>query len=364
MTEFLTIRASLAAAGFAMAASCAQVPPPSSPTAKALHEAGLTAPLTIYPVRVLGRANTDVADALGLVLEKSGMGELTVAPTAFEPEAKATWEEAANAFGAQVRAAAAKAPRWSLYAEFLGDPKSGPTEVRFVVVDAAGEVALLDRQTPADKTFRRTAGRDPDPLGCSTLVAERVFELAQWKKLPGGVPDGRFAELWRTKSGAPDKAGFAAMRRRQHELRADLGKATVAVYAPLTSQAADAASAGRIATLIASELGCRAHAVADAPTLAVLPSSNQQKRLWDLAAALQKQVQAQPPQASYALVAEINLRAEGGAQSVNIVLCTQAGEVVIADFQNDQHPMFAGREPKTIEDAEKLIAARLVRLLK
>ena len=82
------------------------------------------------------------------------------------------------------------------------------------------------------------------------------------------------------------------------------------------------------------------------------------------ASAAQKQVQAQPPAAAYALAAEINLRAEGGAQSVNFVLCTKAGEIVLADFQNDQHPMFAGRDPKTLEDAEKLIAARLTRLLR
>src|SRR5687768_13020992 len=95
---------------------------------KALGEAGIGTPLTLYPVRVLGRPSSEVADALGLVLEHSGMAELQVAERAFDP-AGADWDAVPALFAAHVRqekAAPDAAPRHSLYAEYLGEPRRGP----------------------------------------------------------------------------------------------------------------------------------------------------------------------------------------------------------------------------------------------
>lgn len=177
------------------AVACTQVQDPVSPSeppARAtLRAAGVRAPLALHPVRLLGRADTVAAEALGLVLERQGMSDLVLAEAAFDP-ADAPWDHVPGLLQAHVRAQAqhADAGRYALYAQFLGDPQQGPTEVRFVVVDPTGDVALVDRQTPADRAFQRTAGRDPDPLGCAMLVGDRLFTQLQWRPVRGGVRDG------------------------------------------------------------------------------------------------------------------------------------------------------------------------------
>jgi hypothetical protein len=45
-----------------------------------------------------------------------------------------------------------------------------------------------------------------------------------------------------------------------------------------------------------------------------------------------------------------------------VVVCTAAGEAVLADFVNDQHPLFARLQPRTLEQAERLAAERLAGL--
>jgi len=345
----------------AAAAGCAQAPspPPASAVAPALHAAGRGAPLTLYPVGVLGKPSVEVAEVLGLVLERHGMTDLELAERPFDPTDTA-WDHLPQEFAAFVRNGGAE-KRWGLYAQFLGDPRSGPTEVRFVVV-GDGRVALADRQTPGDAAFARTAGRDPDPLGCAALVGERLFALADWKR--GSVPAGKFAELWRKKSRAPDAAERAAMAERQEALRGRIADASIAVLPSLIAGKADPASAQRIADSVAAALGCKAAPAVSAGPVAVASSANQQRRLFDLAAALREEVGAHPIAADYALVADLGVDAERGRGYVNFVLCSKSGDVVIADFQNDQQPMFAELGPKTTTEAEPLVAARLRRLLR
>lgn len=354
---------------FLGAAACGAQDPPAAPAVdpnpalrRALQQAGPQVALTIYPVRVLGRASADVADALGLVLERLGMPALEVAERAFAA-GDAPWAAIPDAFATHVKTAPAPPPGYSLYAEYLGDPRRGPTEVRFVLVDRSGVVVLTDQQTPADAAWKRTAGRDPDPLGCSALVGERLFALAGWKKTPA-VRDGKFAERWRNKSGVPDKAELAAIAARGEVLRKNLAKARIAVLPTLTAAGPDAESATRLAQALGRELGCVASALQDHGALAVKPSSNQQKRLWDLAKGLTAAVTQQPVDADYVLVADVGVRAGGGSGFTNIALCTRQGEVVLTDFQNDQHPMFTEVAPKDAADAERVVVARLVHLLR
>lgn len=329
---------------------------------QALHEAGVAAPIDLYPIRVLGRPSTNVADALGLALERMGLSDLQPAGATFDV-ADAAWDDLPTRFGAHVRAARKDGPqRLALYAEFLGDPQQGPTEVRFVVVDSNGEVVAVDRQTPADPAFRRTASRDPDPLGCSQLVAERLFELAGWQRVPGGVDNGRFAELWRQKSGAPDAGAIAAMKRRAANLARNLGEARLAVLPPLWPTKGDV-NAQRFADTLRGALGCRDAAPA-AADLELAPTSNQQQRLWGLAKAAQAALKAQPINADYAVAAEMAVAPTGERGFVDVVVLNRDGDVVVADFQNDQHAMFRAESPRTLADCERLVARRLRALLR
>ncbi len=330
-----------------------------------LQRTGVAAPLTLWPVRLLGRADANVADALGLVLEKSGMPSLETAGATVDAKDLA-WEAIPAAFGAHVKENAGKggvpAATWSLYAELLGTPKSGPKEVRFVVVDASGELVLVDRQTPEDATFRRTAGADPDPLGCVTCVGERLFELAGWKKVAGGVRDGRFAALWEKKSGAPDRKERAAMQQRRAALRDGLAEASFVVFEPVCRQPTEV-DGPRFATAVQQALACK-HATAVAVAPEVAPSPNQQKRLYDLAAAMKARLQKEPAAAAYALAVDCAFDADGKRGYVNVVVLTKAGELVLAEFQNDQHALFQKFAPKGLADGEKLAVALLQKALR
>src|SRR5262249_9548146 len=142
----------------------------------ALRSAGTGTKIMLYPVRVLGRPNRTVANVLGLALESNGLSNVDATDAAFAAAEGALWTKIASAFGEYVAQHKPEAD-YALYAEYLGTPKSGPTAVRWVIVDANGRQVFSDLQTKNDRDFVRTAARDPDPLGCSALVTERLFSL-------------------------------------------------------------------------------------------------------------------------------------------------------------------------------------------
>lgn len=332
---------------------------------EALHAAGVKAPLVLYPIQVLGRPNAQVAEALGLVLEAQGMPDLEVAAAVFEAPKDARWEDLPAAFAAHVAGlGGASVQKHHLWAEFLGTPKTGPEEVRFVVTDGAGHVVLIDRQTPADAPFRRTAAKDPDPLGCATLVAERLFALADWKQAPGSVRDGKFGKRWKERSGVPDPKELTAMKARLAALREGLAEARIVLLPTLANGGHDPASAARLADAIGKALGCSSAVAADGAKLEVAASSNEQKRLWDLARALKASLAKNPVAADYAAVTDLGVDAEGKHCYLHVVIATAAGELVVVDFQNDQSPAVGKAMPKSLIDAEALLVARLGALLK
>ena len=343
--------------------SAQEVDPAAVERREALHRGGVDTPLQLYPVRLLGRTDVAAAEALGLVLERQGMPDLALAEAPFDA-GDADWAAIPARFAAHVRKAAAPgaAPRAALYAEFLGDPKQGPTEVRFVVVAADGEVVLMDRQLPTDAAFRRTAGRDPDPLGCARLVADRLFTLADWQLVAGGVRDGKFAARWQQKSGLPDRAERAAIEQRLVVLRRDLAIARVAVLPSLWT-GTEPADAAQLAAKVAEALGCKA-AVGGDTRLTAPATANQQQRLWGLAKALQQTQRQQPLDADYVLVVDAGLAPGGKSGFVDVVVVDRAGAIVLADFQNDQHTAFRQRRPQGLADAEAVAIDRLRTLLR
>ena len=72
----------------------AQTHPASQPSRlEALQAAGPRVGLVLCPVRVLGRADPNVANALGLVLERSGMTSLETLTGEFVPAPSGSWSE-------------------------------------------------------------------------------------------------------------------------------------------------------------------------------------------------------------------------------------------------------------------------------
>lgn len=350
------------------AAACQQTPPPVPPqVAERLAELtalGPKAPLTLLPVTLLGRPDANVADALGLVLERMGMSDLEVAATAFAPQKDTPWAEIPALLCAHVKTLEAKDKRYFLYGEFLGTPKTGPEQVRFVVVDANGALLIDDVQGKSDRDFKRTAGRDPDPLGCATLVGERLFARAGWSKQIGAVKDGKFQQRWQQKSGVPDKAELAQMQQRKQALRGGLAQARFVLFPTVTVAGHEDSSAERLAEACGKALELKGAAAIAATKLSFPPSSNEQKRLWDLARELRKAVLKTPIDADYALVADIGVDEHEGPHWLHLAICNKAGELVLVDMLNDQSPIFAKAKPKSLADAERLAVERLTALLR
>ena len=335
-----------------------------SPKQQKLKAAGTNVTLAIFPVRVLERPDRNVADALGLVLEKAGMGKLDVSTSTFESDKGSNWQQTTHKLSEHIKQNPLKAD-YALYSEFLGTPRTGPTEVRWLIADASGEIVLSDVQKPDDSDFQRTAGRDRDPLGCASLVSERVFKLTGWTKGKStSAGDGKFARLWAEKSGTPSGAEIVAMKDRAAKLKQVLRKSKVGVLASRVGILEDRESGKRIADMLHKKYGCEAALLEADAKFTIKPTSNQQKRLWDLARAARSYLQKEDQKVDYVVFAEFLMNEEKQvAHTVHFFVLDRKGEWVIVDFQNDQHPDFKAIDPKSIPECESLVMKRLERRL-
>ncbi len=304
-----------------------------------------------------------VADVLGGVLESLGMNNLDALDAEFTPPADAAWEQVPVHLAEFLKKNPPKS-NYVLYAQYLGNPKIGPTEVRFVVMDAAGNLVLTDRQTKKDEDFKRFALADPDPMGCSVLVAERLFSLLGWQKVDG-EPHGKFAKKWAQMSGLPSEAETAAMKQRLEKMKADAKTTQIAIYPTCIGEQRNTESAARLASLAAKRLGCKTIKGDKLVPLKHEPTANEQKLLWDLARVFQDYLRANPADSNYAMMAEYFINPAGGpAGAVHFVICKKSGDWVLVDFQNNQHEDFQRISPKSIEDCDRLAVERLAKRLR
>ena len=87
----------------------------------------------------------NLAELVGLFLERGGMKDVEIADARFTPSEKDDLAASARAFGEFVR------PRnisteYALYGQFLGTLGKGIDEIRLVVVDRQGKVVLSERR--------------------------------------------------------------------------------------------------------------------------------------------------------------------------------------------------------------------------
>jgi hypothetical protein len=306
-----------------------------------------------------------VLTVLGGVLESYGMNNLDELDVEFTPPADASWEQI-PAFLAEFLKKNPPKSQYVLYAQYLSDPNTGrgPTEVRFVVTDSTGNLVLADRQTKKDEDFKRTAGADPDPMGCSVLVGERLFSQLGWQKMEG-ESHGKFARKLAQMSDMPSDAEKTAMEKSFKKFKADIKTSQIAVYPTCIGEGHSAESAARLASQISKRLGCKTIRVDKDVSLKRQPTSNEQKMLWDLARAFRDYLRKNPPDSNYALLAEYFINPAGGpVGAVHFVVCEKSGEWVMVDFQNNQHEDFQRISPKSIEDCDRLLVERLAKRLR
>ena len=154
------------------------------------------------------------------------------------------------------------------------------------------------------------------------------------------------------------------MQSRASKLKEALNAARISVYATRVGNVPDAPSAARLAKDLAARFGCQETVAEGVPAVEIKPTSNQQKRLWDLARGFREHLRVHPPETDYALLAEYLIKPTGAPHSVHLVVCDKAGDWVIVDFQNDQHVDFQRLAPKSVEDCERLTCERLAAYLR
>ncbi len=323
--------------------------------------------LTILPVQIWFKhpmiTSRKVADVLGGVAESYGMNNLDALDTEFVPPADTAWEQVPALLAEFLKKNPPKSD-YVLYAQYLGSPNSGPTEVRFVVTDAAGNLVLSDRQTDKDEDFKRIVSGDPDAMGCSVLAAERLFSRLGWQKVEG-EPHGKFARKWAQESGTPNDEEQTAMRKLAAKLKADIKTAQIAIYSTCIGEQRNTESAARLASLVAQQVGCKTAKMDKSVSFQRQQNPNEQKLLWDMARAFRDYLRANPADSNYAMLAEYFVNPAGGpVGAVHFVVCDKSGDWVLVDFQNSTHEDFQRIAPKSIEDCDRLAVERLVKRLK
>ena len=324
-----------------------------------MRKSGTGAALTIVPVLMADGPNRDVADALGLTLEKIAyMRDVRTTDVAFTPPEGAGPEQMPALFGRWVRQQHFET-EYVLLAEILGSPTTGVTEVRTTIVTRRGEVVWSDRQSPENATFKRLRPRAP--MSCCLLVTERVKAALDVPR-PDDEPvvDGRMARLWASKSGTPSAEERAAIRRRARGFCQHRGRVRLLVYPAQVNGTPDPGSVAGIVKA-ASAAGFAGALAADvSPTFAIRPTSNEQKRLWDLARACRRFVRENKPDADYVLFAEYLISPpRQRALAVHVVVCDRNGDWVVVDYQNSHHADFRAVRPKSVAECSRLLGRRL-----
>jgi hypothetical protein len=322
----------------------------------ALREKGVDCSLTIYPVNLVGEPSKEVADVVGMFLEKGGMEHLETTEVAFLPPADADFARTCKLFGKFV-AEKDVSTEYCLYAQILGSHKEGVKEVRALIVDRAGDLVWTDCQTEGDADFERIKPRNP--MMCCVLLNERLTPVFGLKEGTGPGREGKMAKLWAEKSGLPPEEELNAIEQRCDVLKS-AEEPSLTIYPVYLLEEVDRNSAQHLAKLFEEEKLFRTTASEEGPDFEVKPNSNEQKRLWDLARGFRDYVRATPPSTDYALLAEYTIRpANQEVWTVHFVVCSAAGEWVIVDYQNNHHEDFQSVDPKSRDDCGTLIVRRL-----
>ncbi len=318
---------------------------------------GKDASLTVLPVGLGSKPSPQVGEVVGMLLERAGMKNLEIGATEFRAPEKADLVQTATALSEFVRANPL-ATDYALYADFLGSPGKGFTEVRGVIVNKQGEVAWQDRQTAEDAAFKRL--KPGEPMTCCVLFVERlrpVLNLGDPNRKD--APQGKLAQKWEQKTGVPDEAEQKAMNERQQAFKKAASKATLVVYPVRAGGKSNPESAVHLAKLFNDAGLTKAVAASEGPQFDIKANMNEQKVLWDMARAFHTHMQAHPPEADYALFADYLMMGKDAVGEVHFAVCDRKGQLVIVDYQNDHHDDFNTIKPKSAEDGNRLVLKRL-----
>ena len=368
LTVTLTAAAMFAVAELHSAEQPVGRTPPGSQSAATVPEVSVTVfPVGIKPDQGPGPESAKrIAAVMALWLEKAGVEDLELAETKFDSPETNDVAQVAAAFAKAVREKPIKT-EYAVYGEILGTPKTGPREIRTIVVDKQGKVLLAARDDP--RTYTRTGDMVPKcPMTCTLFMAKKLQKL--WglaEPLRKDAPSGKMAEYWRKDAGLPPQKELAAMKERSQVMLKSVKTSKFAVYPIRIGSSTDKQCAAQLADMLNRENICQAVVSDVDPQLQIQGHPNEQKVLWDTARAFRKFVRKHPVAADYAVYADYGIgRSPAGDVNVghvHVIVCDRAGDWVTLDYQNSHHEDFQAIRPKCKEDCNRLVLRRAEQLV-
>ena len=171
-----------------------------------------TKSITVFPIVLNSGApipgvsadmSKNVAELVGLLLERGGMKDIDIADAAFAPPENADLGKSAEAFGKFVQSRNLKT-EYALFGQFIGTPGKGVDEIRMVVADRQGKVLLSERR---DKQQLAQSGEERiDPMLASCQLVERIrgfWDLAEPNE--NNAPEGKMRNSGRKNPARPRK---------------------------------------------------------------------------------------------------------------------------------------------------------------
>jgi hypothetical protein len=303
----------------------------------------------------------NVAEMVGLMLERAGMKKIEIADRQVSLPDECDQAKLVELFGQFVKSQGIKT-EYALCGQFIGTPGKGVDEIRLVVFDRQGKVVLSKR---ADRQELAKLGeKKVDLMIASLYLVNQVRGL--WglnDPQEKGAPEGKMAQLWQEKSGTPTKSEREAMQARLIGLKKAIKTSTIAVFPVRVAGQSDAEVAVGLAEILTSEGLGRAEAVSADPKLQIHGNTNEMKVLWDTARAFQMFLRKNPPAADYALLADygIGQNPDGKMEvgRVHFILCDRKGGWVLVGLQNSQHAEFQRINPQSPDDCNRLLIEEL-----
>jgi hypothetical protein len=345
--------------------AAADAPPSAAPRVSA--SASIAKSVTIFPIVLNSGApmpgvsadmSKNMAELVGLMLERGGMKEIEIANAKFIPPQEADLAKVAEAFGRFVRSQR-PSTEYALYGQFIGTPGKGVNEIRLVVVDRQGKVVLSELRDRGQ--LSRLGEERVDPMIASYYLVSRLRPLwglddSSRKDAPEG---GKMAKLWAAKSGLPSKAEREAMQSRLKTLKQTIKTSTMAVFVQVSGKGSDAKAADALAEMLTHEGLGRADAIGAELKFEIKPNNNQLRVISDTAKAFQNFLRKNPPTADYALLAEYGIgRFPDGRTAVDgigLIVCDRNGAWVLVTGRNSHQPDFQQINPQSSDDCNRLV---------
>lgn len=320
------------------------------------------ASVTVYPLMLGEQPREDVANVVGVFLERGGLPNVELDAAPFVPDRAQDFPAQAKAFGTFV-AKRGLSTDYALFGGMAGQPQQGITEVRGALVDREGVVVWIERQKAGERAFDQA--KPTCPMDCCVLLAQRLrAPLGLADPMREGAPEGKLAARMAAKAGVPPEAEVAAMQPRLAALRAAGPQTAIKVQPARVGAEWSADGAARLAALI-NEKGLGHATVAEKPIAFEAPaSSNEQQTLWAGARSIQAAVKAAGPSSSYLLFTDFLMSPDGKVGAVHTYLVAPDGGLALVDFQNSHHDDFARIAPDSVSRCCDLAATRLAGALK